>query len=445
MKKLTGRVPPHSLEAERELLGGIMLKGVSALPSGVRADDFYLDGHGEIYAVMLSIPVVDLVAVADKLRQSEPVSRLGGMAYLAGLTDTIPTRQGIESAARVVVSRSRIRQVIAVASEIVARGYIEDNAEELISSAAKQIMDIEAPETKGAFVHISEIVAEANSEIEARANSDQSLFGVSTGFADFDRITGGLKKSDLIIVAARPSMGKTALAMNIAANADCGVGVFSLEMNRNRLAERMISSESGVNSIRLSTGKLLKADWPQVSWAVEHIGKKDIWIDHTTNLHISEAFLRARRLKATKKIGLLIVDYIQFMRGDGGNREQEIASIARGLKNIARELDIPVVALAQLNRACEARPDKRPLLSDLRESGSVEQDADLICFIYRDEVYNKDDNSPNKGVAEIIVRKHRNGPTGTVKLNWSEAITKFQDLAHDPYVERDDYRRWADD
>jgi replicative DNA helicase len=383
---------------------------------------------------------VDLITLSDFLKGRGELEAVGGTAYLASLADFVPTAANISQYARIVREKSILRSLISTATEIATRGYEEQgNVEEFLDSAEKVIFDISEKKIKASFVAVGDMIKDTLKTVEKLYERKEMVTGVPTGYDDLDKLTSGLQPADLIIVAGRPSMGKTAFALNIGAHAafrGIGVAVFSLEMAKEQLVLRMLCSEARVNSSKVRSGYLGERDFPQLAKAAGRLHEAPIYVDDTPAISVLELRAKARRLvrDRSKKIGLIVVDYLQLMRGMGNasNREQEISEISRSLKALAKELNVPVIALSQLNRRVEDRGDRRPMMSDLRESGAIEQDADVIMFIYREEVYNKTDES-KKGVAEIIVAKQRNGPIDTVNLTFLHEYTRFEN-----YTEREE-------
>ncbi len=434
------RVPPHSLEAETGVLGAILLNNevLHQVAEILDREDFYRSGHRILYEAMIELSErgspIDLVTVTEELRRKGLLEKAGGAAYISSLTDRVPSAQHAEHYARIVRERAVQRKLIWVATEIASEGYDADaDVEAFLDRAEQAIFEITQRQIRPSFTRIRDILKDAFNRIEELYERKELITGVPTGYYDLDQVTAGLQPSDLIIVAGRPGMGKTSFVLNIAQHAaieaEVPVGFFSLEMSREQLAMRMLCAMARVDSHRLRRGMLRDSDWPKLTRAAGALAEAPIYIDDTPGISTLELRAKARRLKAEAGLGLLIVDYLQLMRARGSYdvREQEISEISRSLKALAKELHIPVVALSQLNRGVESRSDKRPLLSDLRESGAIEQDADVILFIYRDEVYNKD--TPDKGVAEIIIGKQRNGPTATVKLAFLSEYTAFENLA----------------
>ncbi len=435
-----GRVPPHSLEAEAGVLGAILLNN-DVLPQVAEVldrDDFYRSGHRVLYDAMLELSEdgspIDLVTASEALRQRGLLEKAGGAAYLAGLTDRVPSAENAEHYARIVRERAILRKLIWVTTEIASEGYqVDADVEAYLDKAEQALFEVTQRKIRPSFSRLKDILRDAFTKIEELYERKELVTGVSTGFHELDQVTAGLQPSDLIIVAGRPGMGKTSFVLNVAQHAAIGGGVpvafFSLEMSKEQLVMRLLCAEARVDSHRLRRGMLKDSDWPKLTRAAGALAEAPIYIDDTPGLTTLELRAKARRLKSEAGLGLVVVDYLQLMRARGrfDLREQEISEISRSLKGLAKELDVPVVALSQLNRGVESRTDKRPLLSDLRESGAIEQDSDVILFIYRDEVYNKE--SQDQGMAELIVGKQRHGPTATVKLAFISEFTAFENLA----------------
>jgi len=440
------KVPPHSVEAEQSVIGGLLLdnRAWDRVGDVITADDFYRREHRLIFNVIAALSEeaspADVVTVSEKLEKSGELEAVGGLSYLASIANNTPSAANIVAYTNIVRERSVLRQLLRAASDITTSTYEREGrgATELLDFAEKSILEIsEKGPKRGEYRPISKLLSEAVDRIDKLFRSPSSITGVSSGFVDLDDKTSGLQPSDLIIIAGRPSMGKTSLAMNIAENAAVGhkvpVAVFSMEMPGSQLAMRMMSSLGRINAHRMRTGKLDDDDWPRLTSAVSLLNEAPIFIDDTPGINPMELRARARRIKREHGLGLLVVDYLQLMQSGGSeeNRATEISNITRALKGLAKELNVPVVALSQLNRSVESRNDKRPVMSDLRESGAIEQDADVILFVYRDEVYRED--SPDKGIAEIIIGKQRNGPIGTVRLTFLGEYTKFENYTSSGY------------
>ncbi|HUR71747.1 MAG TPA: replicative DNA helicase [Candidatus Limnocylindrales bacterium] len=441
------KIPPQNLDAESSVLGGILIENeaVNVVLETLRPEDFYRESHRRIMRAMIEITdrsePVDLITLSDYLKSKNELESVGGTAYLASLADFVPTAANIAYYVRIVHEKAILRNLISTATEIATRGYDEQgNVDEFLDSAEKIIFDISEKKIKQSFVAVGDMITDTLKTIDKLYQRKEMVTGVPTGYEDLDKITAGLQPSDLIIVAGRPGMGKTAFALNIAANAayaGIGAAVFSLEMGKEQLVLRMLCSEARVNSSKVRSGYLGERDFPQLAKAAGKLHEAPIYIDDTPAISVLELRAKARRLlrDRSKRVGLIVVDYLQLMRGMGqaNNREQEISEISRSLKALAKELRVPVIALSQLNRRVEDRSERRPQMSDLRESGAIEQDADVIMFIYRDEVYNKN-NDDVKGKAEVIIAKQRNGPTGSIDLTFIGEFTRFEN-----YSERDEY------
>ncbi|HLR13584.1 MAG TPA: replicative DNA helicase [Burkholderiaceae bacterium] len=439
------RVPPHSIEAEQSVLGGLLLDNAAwdRITDILTEDDFYRFDHRIIWQhisrlVTLARPA-DVVTVHESLTLAGKSDEVGGLAYLNALAHNTPSAANIRRYAEIVRERSMLRRLVTVADEIASAAFNPQGKEarELLDEAESRVFKIAEEGARGSagFQDIQPLLAQVVERIDElyHREGDSDVTGVPTGFTDLDRMTSGLQPGDLVVVAGRPSMGKTSLAMNIgeyvAIDQGLPVAVFSMEMGAVQLAMRMVGSVGMLDQHRMRTGKLSSDDWPRLTSAVQRVQEAQIYIDETPGLSVTQVRTRARRLaRQCGKLGLIIIDYMQLMSAStpGENRATEISEISRSLKGLAKELDCPVVALSQLNRSLEQRPNKRPVMSDLRESGAIEQDADLILFIYRDEVYNPD--SPDKGTAEIIIGKQRNGPIGSVRLTFQGASTRFQNF-----------------
>ncbi len=433
-------LPPQNIEAEQAVLGTILIqdKALIKVIDLLQPGDFYRDAHKTIYAAMMALfdkhEPHDLITVTGLLSDQNKLEDVGGAAYLASLTDIIPFTGTLVHHARIIRKKSILRRLIQTSAEVVARCYdAQDDIDTLVDEAEKTIFEIAHSKKGEGFQPMSSVVPKAFDRINRLFDKQEHITGVATGYDELDRMTAGLQPAEMIILAARPSMGKTALAMNIVQHAamidKVPVAVFSLEMSVESLALRMLCSLGPIDSQRVRTGRLLDSDWPKLTRATGMLSEAPIYIDDTPGLTVLEMRAKARRLKSEQDLGLIVVDYLQLMQGKSTaeNRAQEISDISRSLKAMAKELNVPVLALSQLNRSLESRTDKRPQLADLRESGAIEQDADVIMFIYRDEVYNRD--SPDKGTAEIIIGKQRNGPIGECKLAFVQNYTRFADLA----------------
>lgn len=439
------KVPPHSIEAEQSVLGGLMIDNESwdRVADVVGEEDFYRRDHRLVFRAIRHLAEeaqpFDVVTLAEWLDKQGELDAAGGISYLGALVNNTPSAANIKSYSAIVRERSVLRQLIQVAGTIADSAYSPEGRkiEELLDDAEKHVFQIADQGARGrkGFTGIKDLLVKAVDRIDYLYQQENAITGVPTGFDDFDDKTSGLQRSDLIIIAGRPSMGKTTFAMNIAENAaikyKVPVAVFSMEMPGEQLAMRMMSSLGRIDQHKVRTGKLEDDDWPRLTSAVGILSEAPLYIDDTPGLTPTELRARARRLSREHGLGLIVIDYLQLMQAPSGakeNRATEISEISRNLKSLAKELNVPVIALSQLNRSLEQRPNKRPVMSDLRESGAIEQDADLIVFIYRDEVYNED--SPDKGTAEIIIGKQRNGPIGTTRLAFLGQYTRFENLAH---------------
>ncbi len=441
------RVPPHSMEAEQAVIGGLLLdnRAWELIADKLAEDDFYRNDHRLLFAAIRALEAknvpFDAVTLSEYLETSGELEQAGGLAYLGRLVKDTPSASNITAYAQIVREKSVLRQLIAVGTDISNSGYQPEgrDSKELLDEAEKQVFHIaeQGARGTGGFQEMKTLLSKTVDKISVLFENDGAVTGVSTGFDKFDEMTTGLQEADLVIVAGRPSMGKTTFAMNIAENAAIGdklpVAVFSMEMPGDALAMRMISSLGRVDQHHIRTGNLTDDDWARITSAIHILSEAKIFIDDTPAMSPNEVRARARRLKRQHGLGLIVIDYLQLMQVHGGseNRATEISEISRGLKAMAKELKVPVIALSQLNRSLEQRPDKRPVMSDLRESGAIEQDADLIVFIYRDEVYNED--SPQKGTAEIIIAKQRNGPIGKSILTFLGKYTKFENYIPEMY------------
>ena len=433
------KIPPQNIEAEQSILGGILIEN-SALNHVLEIltdEDFYKDSHRRIFQALVELSEknepADLITLTNKLRGSKLLEGVGGSSYLASLIDQVPTAANIEYYARIVREKAILRKLIDVATQLITRSYGDSgDLEAFLDEAEQEIFKISEHKIRPSFYPMKDMVKESFKTIERLFERKELITGVASGYKDLDRMTAGFQNSDLIIVAGRPSMGKTALCLDIARyaslEAEVPVIVFSLEMSKEQLALRMLCSEAMVAGQKLRTGFLVESDWPKLTLAAGNLSDAPIFVDDTAAISVLELRAKARRLKAEHNLGLIIIDYLQLMKGRGRveRREQEISEISRSLKALAKELAIPVIAISQLSRRTEERPRQRPQLADLRESGAIEQDADVILFVYREEVYREDPT--NEGVAEIIIGKQRNGPTGTVNLSFLKEFTTFKDM-----------------
>jgi replicative DNA helicase len=436
------RVPPHHLEAEMAVLGGILLDR-EALPKALEIltpEDFYKESHRMIFQGLVELfdrnEPSDLVTLSNVLRTRNQLEAVGGMEYLTLVADQVPSTANIAYYARIVREKAVLRRLIRKGSEIVEECYRDQiDLEDFLDEVERGIFQIAEDRVRKSYFPMKDIVKASFETIERLYERKALITGVPSGFVDLDTLTAGFQASDLIVVAARPSMGKTALCLDIARHAavvaDIPVALFSLEMSKEQIAIRLLCAEAKVDGSKLRRGFLKESDWPKLTTAAGVLSESPIFVDDTPDLSVLELRAKARRLKAEKNIGLVILDYLQLMRGRHGveRREQEISEISRSLKALAKELNVPVIALSQLNRRVEERGDKMPQLSDLRESGAIEQDADVILFIYRDEVYNRNPDNPKRGTAEIIVGKQRNGPTGKVTLAFLQPFATFEDYS----------------
>jgi len=440
MDLLAQRLPPQNLEAETSVLGAVLLENeaLNRVLEILQEDDFYRDAHRRIFSAIIHLyehsEPVDLITLSEVLKTRGQLDDVGGVEYLNSLVNGVPTAANITYYAKIIKEKAILRKLINRATEIVSQSYANSgDVDEFIDKAERTIFEISEDRVRPSFYSIKDLIKSSFKTIERLYEKRQLITGVPTGFQRLDELTSGLQPSDLIIIAGRPSMGKTALALNIAQNASVQAAIpaaiFSLEMSKEQLALRMLCSEAKVDAHRLRGGFLSEADWPRLTRAAGSLSEAPLFIDDTPGLSALEMRAKTRRLKIEHNLGLVIVDYLQLMRGRASvdSREQEISDISRSLKALAKELSIPVIALSQLNRRVEERGDKRPQLSDLRESGAIEQDADVILFLYREEVYNKSEE--NRGKAEIIIGKQRNGPTDKVDLAFLDKYTRFENLS----------------
>ena len=435
-----GKVPPHDTEAEQAVLGS-MLTDVDAVVDAIeilKPEDFYREDNKNIYEAMLNLygkaEPIDVITVKSELTSMGKFEVVGGLEYLATLPDKVPTTTNAIKYIHIVEEKSILRKLRKTANDLISLGYAQnEDIDVIIEQAEKKIFDIMQGKNQKGYTALKDILVESFAEIEKLYNQKEAITGIPTGFADLDYKTAGLHKSDLILIAARPAMGKSAFALNIATNAAINakvpVIIFNLEMSKSQLVNRMLCSEAMVDSNKIRTGKMDEEDWVKLATALGPLSEAPIYIDDTPGITVSEIRAKCRKLKLEKDIGLVVIDYLQLIQGSGkknASREQEISEISRSLKILAKELDIPVVALSQLSRAAEQRADHRPMLSDLRESGAIEQDADIVMFLYRDDYYNPD--TEKKNIAEIILAKHRAGSTGTIELLWLGNYTKFANI-----------------
>jgi replicative DNA helicase len=436
------RTLPHNLEAERSVLGAILVHNdaFNLAAQVITPDDFYRDAHRRIFEKMIALnersDAIDFVTLKEELSRSGEVDEVGGPAYIASLADGVPRATNVEYYARIVKEKAMLRSLIYAANKIVSNAYEADQDPDVILDEAESaIFAVADDRLKAGFVPMRDLVKESFPKIEQLFEQKRLVTGVPTGFVDLDEMTRGLQGGDLIIIAARPSMGKTSLVLNIsqyvASQPDLTVGFFSLEMSKEALFIRLLTSEAQIDSHRLMSGAIGQRDYGRISHALETLSAMRLYIDDTASIGVLEMRAKTRRLQAEHGLNLVVVDYIQLMTGRGRfeNRTLELASISRSLKGLAKELSVPIIVLSQLSRAPESRSDHRPQLSDLRESGALEQDADVVGLIYRDDVYNKDPNNPDAGTAELIIAKQRNGPTGIVRLAFLREQTRFANLA----------------
>lgn len=434
------KIPPQNLDAEQSTLGSMLLEKEAIYKGAelLRPDDFYREAHRVIFEVVVSLAnkgePVDMITVSEELKQRGMLDKVGGVAYLTQLANFVPTAANVEHYARIVAEKSLLRSIISVATNIVKMGYEgSEEVDVILDRAEKDIFEISQKRNIKGFVSLRSILVETFERIEKLYESKGGVTGLPTGYPDFDRMTAGLQPSDLIILAARPSMGKTTFALNLASYAavelKIPVIIFSLEMSKEQLALKLLCSEAGVDNQRIRTGTLRDDDWPKLSHALGRLSDAMLFIDDTPGISVLEIRAKARRIKAEYGLGLVIVDYLQLMqsRSRSENRQQEVSEISRSLKALARELAVPVIALSQLSRAVEQRADKKPGLADLRESGSLEQDADIVGFLYREDYYNPE--TDRKNITELIIAKQRNGPVGSVDFYFQKEFSKFQSLS----------------
>lgn len=434
------RTPPQNTEAEQAILGAILLEkeALITVSERITPEDFYRPSHQKIYQTMLDLgekgEPVDLITVTAELQDQRLLEEVGGVSYLSDLAAAVPTAANVDYYAQIVGEKSMLRRLIRVATQIASTGYsASEEVSELIDDAEKKILELSQRRSSGAFIPIKDVLMETFERIEFLFNNRGKMTtGIPSGYVDLDRMTSGFQKSDLIILAARPSVGKTAFALNVAQNvairANETVAIFSLEMSAVQLVQRMICAEANIDAHRLRTGMLEDEDWEKLTMGISALSQSQIYIDDTPGVTVTDIRSKCRRLKAERGLGMILIDYMQLIqgRGRGDNRQQEISEISRTLKMIARELEVPVIALSQLSRAVEQRQDKRPMMSDLRESGSIEQDADIVAFLYRDDYYNPE--TEKKNIIEILIAKQRNGPTGKVELVFLKNFNKFVNL-----------------
>jgi len=440
------RVAPYNMDAEQAVLGSVLIdmEALSVAAENLTHEDFYSDSHKEIFSAIIDIhnrsEPVDVITLFEEIKKRGTLEKSGGIEYLTDLSMSVPSTANLKYYIRIVEEKSILRRLISTSNDIIKSCYqAQDDIEIIIDEAEKRIFELSEKRNSHEFFTIKEVLLDVYSRIEDLAKNKGRITGIPTGFSEFDKMTSGLNPSELILVAARPAMGKTSFVLNIAQfaamRANVPVAIFSLEMAKEQLAQRMLSSEANVELQKIRTGSLEEADWVKLVKSAGPLSQAPIYIDDSPGINSMELRSKARRLKMEYKVGLIIIDYLQLMSGRGKteNRQQEISEISRSLKALARELKVPVVALSQLSRAPETRAGNKPVLSDLRESGAIEQDADLVAFLYRDDYYNQD--SEKKNIAEVIIAKQRNGPTGVVELVWLGQFTKFAsyDRVHHEY------------
>lgn len=431
---MSEKIQPQNIEAEQSVLGAMLIDkdAIGKVTEILTADDFYRESHKVIFNAMLDIynknESVDLITVIDALRRSNKLSDIGGIAYITSIADMVLTAANVKYHADIVAEKSVLRQLIRAATDIAVMGYeSSDDVGILVDKAEQMILNISNRKKSFVFTPINEVLMDSVQQIEKLASNKGGLTGIPTGFNDLDKLTNGLHKSDFIILAARPSMGKTAFALNVVQNvairAEKSVAFFSLEMSKEQLVNRMLCAEANIDAQRMRTGEMRDEDWNNIWQACNTLSKAKIYIDDTAGISVMDMRSRARRLKAEHGLDLIVIDYLQLMQGNkNSDRQQEVSDISRSLKALARELGVPVIALSQLSRSVESRQVKRPMLSDLRESGSLEQDADIVAFLYREDYYNPDTENKH---TELIIAKHRNGPVDTVNLFFHKQFTKF--------------------
>lgn len=434
------RTPPHNIEAEQAVIGAIFLQPTAFTMAAEKltAADFYRASHQVIFETMQRLndrdEPIDLVTVTTALSNTEQLDVTGGVTYLTDIASSVPTAANIEYYSKIVEEKALLRRLISTATNIVTNTFTkEDEVEALLDEAEKNILEVSNRKNSGAFKVIKDVLIEVYENIEELHNQTTDVTGIPTGFRDLDKITSGFQRNDLIIIAARPSVGKTAFALNIAQNVaintDENVAVFSLEMGAEQLVQRMLCAEGNIDAQRMRNGNLEGDDWEKLTMAMGSLSHAGVFIDDSSSIRVSDIRSKCRRLKQEHGLGMIIIDYLQLISGSEGsqeNRQQEVSEISRSLKGLARELEVPLIALSQLSRGVESRQDKRPMMSDLRESGSIEQDADIVGFLYRDDYYDAESEAQN--IIEIIISKQRNGPTGTVELAFKKEYNKFIDL-----------------
>ena len=436
-----GKIPPNDVDAEQAVIGSMLTDkdAVIAAIEVLKEEDFYREDNKTIYSAILNLynrsEPIDIITLKSELTAMGMFDKIGGFEYIVGLPEKVPTTANVEKYINIVKEKSELRRLIKTANEIIEQGYDPtENIDDIMNNAEKKIFNIMQDKDQKGYSPIKDVLVDTFTELEQLYNQKQHVTGVPTGFIDLDYKTAGLHNSDLVLIAARPAMGKSAFALNLATNAavkaNVPVVLFSLEMSKEQMVNRILCSEAMVDSNKVRTGKIDDEDWIKLANTMGELSEAPIYIDDTPGISINEIRAKCRKLKLEKNIGLVVIDYLQLVQGSSkrsqGSREQEISEISRSLKILAKEINVPVIALSQLSRAPEQRPDHRPMLSDLRESGAIEQDADIVMFLYRDDYYNED--SEDKGLAEVILAKHRAGSTGTVKLVWLGNYTKFANM-----------------
>ncbi|MCM3723637.1 MULTISPECIES: replicative DNA helicase [Solibacillus] len=443
-ESMMDRVPPHNSEAEQSVIGAVFLEPQALITASeiVIADDFYHIAHQKIFQTMLNLSdqgkAIDLVTVTEELSAKKELEDIGGLSYITELSSAVPTAANIAHYAKIVEEKAILRRLIRVASKIADDGYTrEDEVEVLLAEAEKKMLEVSNRKNAGDFKHVKDVLVQTFDNIEQLQSREGDVTGIPTGFRDLDKMTAGFQRNDLIIVAARPSVGKTAFALNVAQSvavkARENVAIFSLEMGADQLVMRMLCAEGNIDAQRLRTGALETEDWSKLTMAMGSLSNSGIYIDDSPGVRMTDIRAKCRRLAKENGLGMIMIDYLQLILGSGKpgeNRQQEVSEISRSLKGLARELKVPIIALSQLSRGVEQRQDKRPMMSDLRESGSIEQDADIVAFLYRDDYYDKE--SESKDIIEIIIAKQRNGPTGTVSLAFRKEYNKFLNLEFTP-------------
>ncbi|MDY0404142.1 replicative DNA helicase [Virgibacillus sp. 179-BFC.A HS] len=436
------RIPPHNIEAEQSIIGAIFLEpeAFSTASELLMPEDFYRAAHQRIFEAMLKLSdrgePIDVLTVTALLKDNKLLEEVGGVSYLTEVAESVPTAANIGYYCKIVEEKALLRRLIHTATDIVTSSFEkEDEVDEVLNEAEKKILAVSNRQNAGSFKSIKDVLIDVYDNIEMLHNRKSDVTGIPTGYRDLDNITSGFQRNDLIIIAARPSVGKTAFALNIAQNVavktDENVAIFSLEMGAEQLVQRMLCAEGNIDAQRLRNGQLQAEDWGKLTMAMGSLSNAGIYIDDSPGIRVSEIRSKCRRLKQEHGLGMILIDYLQLIQGSGNsrdNRQQEVSEISRSLKGLARELNVPLIALSQLSRGVEQRQDKRPMMSDLRESGSIEQDADIVGFLYRDDYYDKESDKQN--IIEIIISKQRNGPVGTVELAFVKEYNKFVDLDH---------------